>query len=196
MSETEKLIARREAMQTEQHELRQQLAAWRARLATLADIRREALKRWDVGHDEARTEADTALDEIFAVEADIAKGERQLGEYPDRMHNLNLEIERTSYRDRCKELLTLQSAEREAWNEFAQLLPEFYEAWFVFEQARTERRHLARSLSNMAGTHGFTSPGSGDFAAPGVFELQRYLEMKHTTALEQIEAAVCKAAGR
>lgn len=192
MTEQQQLLDRRVAMQAEQDELRRQLTEWRSRLATLADIRREALKRYDIGHDSARAEADTALDEIFATEAAISKAERQLSEYPDRMHNLNQEIERTGYRDRCKQLLALQQLERDAWHEFTQVLPEFFEAWQAYSQTRTERRALARSLSSIAGTTGMTSPPSGDFPAPTDHELKLWFDLKPTTAQEQIAGAMAK----
>lgn len=193
MTETEKLIARRNVMQQEQTDLRQQIADWKARLTVLAETRRQALKRYDIGHDDAQAEAAEALDETIATEAAIAKAERQLAEYPARMHAINQEVERTSYRDRCKQLLALQADERNAWAEVEAVIHDFYTAWFNFEQARRERKAMSRSLTNAAGTYGFTSPGNGDFPAPGVLELQRWLEMKAPIALEQIEAAISKA---
>ena len=188
----QQLLDRRVAMQAEQDSLRRQVTEWRARLATLEETRRQALKRYDIGHDSAQAEADTALDEIFATEAAISKAERQLSEYPDRMHNLNQEIERTGYRDRCKQLLALQQLERDAWHEFATVLPEFYEAWHAYSQTRTERRALARSLSSIAGTTGMTSPPSGDFPAPTDHELKLWFDLKPTTAQEQIAGAMAK----
>lgn len=194
MTEQQQLITRREQLQQEQTDLRQQLGEWRARLATLTDVRREALKRYDIGHDSAQAEADTALDEIFATEAAIAKAERQLSEYPARMHALNQEIERSGFRDRCKQLLALQQLERDAWHEFTQVLPEFYEAWHAYSQTRTERRALARSLASIAGNTGMTSPPAGDFPAPSEADLQQWLQLKPVTAQEQIAGAMAKAA--
>jgi hypothetical protein len=75
-------------------------------------------------------------------------------------------------------------------------LVDFYTAWFAFEQARTVRKSLAKSLANLAGQHGLTSPGGGDFPAPTAFNLQQWFEMRPAVALEQIEAAVSKAVGR
>jgi hypothetical protein len=198
MSETSKqqLLDRRVAMQAEQHTLRQNLASWRAQLEPLRETRRQALKRYDIGHDDAMPEADSALAELERLETAIVRGERQLSEYPERMDALNQEIEIVGYRERCKELLALQSAERAAWHEVEALLVDFYTAWFAFEQARTERKSLAKSLANMAGQHGLTSPGSGDFPAPTLFDLQKWFDARPVTALEQIEAAVRKAAGR
>ena len=189
----QQLLDRRVAMQAEQDELRRQLTEWRSRLATLADIRREALKRYDIGHDSAQAEADTALDEIFATEAAIAKAERTLSEYPDRVHNLNQEIEKAGYRDKCKGLLALQQLERDAWHEFTQVLPEFFEAWQAFAQTRLERRALARSLTNYAGNAGLTMPPSGDFPAPDVATLGAWLDGKPVIVAEQIEAVISKA---
>jgi predicted nucleic acid-binding Zn-ribbon protein len=172
------------------------LASWRAQLEPLRETRRQALKRYDIGHDDAMPEADTALAELERLETAIVRGERRLSEYPARMDSLNKEIEITSYRERCKELLTLQSAERDAWHDVEALLVDFYTAWFAFEQARIERKSLAKSLANMAGQHGLTSPGDGGFPAPTSFDLQKWFEARPATALEQIENAVRKAAGR
>lgn len=193
MSEHQQLLDRRVALQQEQAELRQRLTDWRTRLTVLADIRREALKRFDVGHDDAKLEADTALDETLTIEATIARAERQLSEYGPRMHALNLEIEKAGYRDRCKQLLALQQLEREAWQEFARVLPDFYEAWFAYAQTRAERRVLARSLSSYAGTAGMTSPPSGDFPAPSDHDLKTWFDLKTDVALEQVEGAITKA---
>jgi hypothetical protein len=198
MTETTKqqLLDRRVAIQAEQHTLLTNLATWRAQLEPLRETRRQALKRYDIGHDDAMQEADSALAELERLEAMIARGERLLTEYPARMDALNREIEITGYRERCKELLALQSAERAAWHDVEALLVDFYTAWFAFEQARTVRKSLAKSLANLAGQHGLTSPGGGDFPAPTAFNLQQWFEMRPAVALEQIEAAVSKAVGR
>jgi hypothetical protein len=198
MSETSKqqLLDRRVAIQAEQHTLRTNLASWRAQLEPLRETRRQALKRYDIGHDDAMQEADTALAELERLEAAIVRGERQLSEYPERMDALNQEIEITGYRERCKELLALQSAERAAWHEVEALLVNFYETWFAFEQARTVRKVLAKSLASQAGQHGLSSPGGGDFPAPTAFNLQQWFDARPATALEQIENAVRKAAAR
>jgi hypothetical protein len=198
MTETTKqqLLDRRVAIQAEQHTLRTNLASWRAQLEPLRETRRQALRRYDIGHDDAMQEADTALAELERLEAMIARGERLLTEYPARMDALNREIEIAGYRERCKELLALQSAERAAWHDVEALLVNFYETWFAFEQARTERKSLAKSLASQAGQHGLTSPGGGDFPAPTLFDLQKWFEARPVTALEQIEAAVRKAAAR
>jgi hypothetical protein len=198
MTETSKqqLLDRRVAIQAEQHVLRQNLAEWRARLEPLRETRRQALKRYDLGHDDAMPEADSALAELERLETAIVRGERLLTEYPARMDALNQEIEITGYRDRCKELLALQSAERAAWHGVESLLADFYTAWFNFEQARAERKSLAKSLASQAGQHGLTSPGGGDFPAPTAFNLQQWFDARPVTALEQIEAAVRKAAVR
>lgn len=193
MNEHQQLLDRRVAMQQEQQELRQQLNEWRARLATLEETRRQALKRYDIGHDSAQAEAAAALDEIMATETAISKGERALAEYPDRMHALNLAIEKASYRDRCKQLLALQQVERTAWHEFATVLPDFYEAWHAFAQARHERRAMARSLASFAGNAGMTPPPSGDFPAPSDHDLKMWLDLRPTTALEQIDGAMQRA---
>ena len=193
MSEYQQLLDRRVAVQQEQTELRQQLAEWRARLATLEETRRQELKRYDIGHDDGREKADAALDEIMAIEAAISKGERALSEYPDRMHNLNLEIEKASYRDRCKQLLALQQVERDAWGAFSQVLPDFYEAWHAYSQARIERRAMARSLGAFAGNAGMTPPPSGDFPAPSDHDLKMWLDLRPTTAQEQIDGAMQRA---
>jgi len=189
----QQLLDRRVAMQAEQDSLRRQVTEWRARLSTLEETRREALKRYDIGHDSARAEADTALDEIFATEAAIAKAERTLSEYPDRVHSLNLEIEKAGFRDRCKTLLALQQLERDAWHEFTQVAPEFYEAWAAFAQTRLERRAMARSLTNYAGNAGLTMPQAGDFPAPDVATLTAWLDGKPVIVAEQIEAVISKA---
>lgn len=189
----QQLLDRRVAMQAEQDELRKQIGDWRARLSTLEETRRQALRRYDVGHDDAGPQAAAALDEIFATEAAIAKAERTLSEYPDRVHNLNQEIEKAGYRDKCKGLLALQQLERDAWHEFTQVLPEFYEAWAAFAQTRLERRALARSLTNYAGNAGLTMPQAGDFPAPDVATLTAWLDGKPVIVAEQIEAVISKA---
>jgi len=196
MTETTKqqLLDRRVALQAEQHALRQNLATWRAQLEPLREARRQALKRYDIGHDDAMQEADTALAELERLETAIVRGERLLTEYPARMDALNREIEVVGYRERCKELLALQSAERATWHEVEAMLADFYTAWFAFEQARTVRKSLTKSLASQAGQHGLTSPGGGGFPAPTSLDLQKWFEMRPTVALEQIEAAVSKAA--
>ena len=198
MTETTKqqLLDRRVAIQAEQHTLRRNLAEWRAQLEPLREARRQALKRYDIGHDDALPVADSALAELERLETAIVRGERLLTEYPSRMDALNQEIEITGYRERCKELLALQSAERAIWHEVEAMLADFYTAWFNFEQARTVRKSLSKSLASQAGQHGLTSPGDGGFPAPTSLDLQKWFEMRPATALEQIEAAVSKAAGR
>ena len=189
----QQLLDRRTQMQAEQDSLRKQIGDWRARLSTLEETRRQALRRYDVGHDDAGPQAAAALDEIFATEAAIAKAERTLSEYPDRVHSLNLEIEKAGFRDRCKNLLALQQLERDAWHEFTQVLPEFFEAWQAFSQTRLERRALARSVTNFAGNAGLTMPPAGDFPAPDVATLGAWLDGKPVIVAEQIEGAISKA---
>ena len=191
----EQLAARRVALQAEQADQRAMLAALRGRLTELEATRAQALRRYDVGVDDAATEAATALDEILVTEAAIAKADRYMTEYPARIEALNAEIERAGYRDRCKTLLSLQSQEREAWAKVAATMPEFFAAWHEFSQIATERTVTARSLANYSGAHGLTAPVDRQLQAPDARDIAFWLELRPAAAA-QVQAAIEKAAAR
>ena len=162
----QQLEARRSALQAEQQELRQQVTTLRGRLADLAEQRRLALGRYDLGHDDAQQEAEQALDEAIGVEATIARIERALSEYPGRIEALNKEVTLAGHRERLRELLQLRRDEVAAFNQYEQAAINFFEAKAFFDRARTLRRTLARTLHNQAVALGLPTVTEGDFNAP------------------------------
>ena len=189
----DQLTARRAALQTEQAEQRVMLGALRGRLVELTATRAAALRKYDVGYDSAAAEASTALDEIIATESAIAKLERQLAEYPARVHALNQEIDAATYRDKCKALLALQAQERAAWAKVAATMPEFFAAWHTFSQIRTERTVTARSLAGYSGAAGLPAPHDKAVQAPAAADIQYWLDLRPELAMSQVAAAIEKA---
>lgn len=193
MNNVQQLIDRRAALQAEQADQRAMVGVLRSRLTELSATRAQALRRFDVGVDEAQTEADVALEEIIATEKAVAKLERQLTEYGPRIEALNREIEAAGYRDRCKLLLALQAQERAAWAEVAATMPAFFEAWHTFSQIRTERTVTARSLAGYSGAADLPAPHDVQVNAPDAADIAFWLELRPVAAMSQIMAAVEKA---
>ena len=148
MNETnrETLQASLQRLQSEQNELRSQLADLQAQLSTVNAERQAAQRRYDSGYDEAAGEVRTLTERRNGLETAIAQAERDLSEYPERIHHVNQQIERLRYRDGLRELLQLRREEAAAFNLYEQLVIDFVTSYGDFWAVHQQRKTLAYSL--------------------------------------------------
>lgn len=182
----EHLMERRATLQAEQQQTAADLATLRARLPVLTEERRQMLRRYDIGHDDAGPAAETALCQIETIETDIVRLERRQGEYGDRIHQLNQEIERTGHRETLRKLLEMRGMEVEAFNALEQVTVDFLECWHAFGEARSARAMLARQAQTTAINLSLPAVADGGFTAPTAADVTAWLNGRHgNIAIEQ-----------
>lgn len=177
----ETLIANLARLRTEQAKLREALATSKTRLDAVNADRLAAQRRYDTGYDTAKAMVDELTTERDELESSIARIERDLAEYPDRINHLQREMEIVKYRDGLRELLELRKEEIAAFNAYEQMVMVFVESYEDFFDVQARRKSKANALENLRNMYGLPQFERGDFNAPRWSDIEAWLKAPHAS---------------